>query len=122
MYFYFYKFHEEKNNNYTPSINYQIEKFIQYFLQKYEIIKSLFNIIEYSLDNKKTNIYEEFLLLLNSQDLEKKILENIYCNLDTKQKTFQTSNKIDISQSAQFLNILKSIRMSNEELLEELNG
>lgn len=114
--------HEENKKNDIPSIQSQIEEFLNYFLLKYEFLKSLYNIVEYSLDSKEANICEQFLLILKSNDFEKKILENKHCTLDTKQKAFLSSNKLNLSQSVQYLNNLKSNRLSNEELIEELKN
>ena len=114
--------HEENEKYNSPSIQSQIEEFLKYFLQKYDFLKSLYDIVEYSLDSKEANVCEEFLLILNSNDFEKKILDNKHCTLDTKQKAFLSSNKLDLSQSVQYLNNLKSNKLSNEELIEELNG
>jgi len=83
-------------------------------------LKSLFDIVEYSLD-KNVDIYNEFLLLLNNKDIFQKIIDHKNCVLNTHQKEFILSNKFILAESASFLRELKTKTITNEELLKEIN-
>ena len=90
------------------------------FFDAYKFLKSLFDIIEFSLDNS-VDIYEEFLLLLNNKDIFQKICEHKKCVLNTHQKDFIISNKFKIEELDTFLKELKAKEITNDELLKELN-
>ena len=101
------------------SISEEIEEALKLYLEDYSFLKSLFNLFQYSLDNS-VDIYNEYLLLLNNKDIMQNIVDNKNCILNTNQKKFITSNEFDFAES--FLNKLKSISISNDDLLKEINN
>ena len=113
-----YIINQEKNTK--CSFTEKIHAAFTIIFEDYKFLKSLFDIIEYSLD-KNIDIYNEFLNLLNNKDIFQKIIENKNCILNTHQKEFIISNKIILDESASLLKELKAKTITNDELLKELD-
>jgi len=103
------------------SFTVKIQEGFNIYFQTYGFLKSLFDLIEYALDNS-VDIYKEYLLLLNNDDIIQQILVNKNCTLNSNQKKFITLNKYDLANSSSFLNKLKEITISNDELIQEINN
>ena len=100
-----------------PIINDAIDTYLS---EKYKFLKGFFELIKYCL-NQDDNIYKEFLLILNNDDIFKKIIENQNCCLNYKQKEFLLKTKFELNESFEIIEKLKSIKISNDELLAFLN-
>ena len=100
----------DKGNNtklkHLSSFTVKIQEGFNIYFQTYGFLKSLFDLIEYSLDNS-VDIYKEYLLLLNNDDIIQQILVNKNCTLNSNQKKFITLNKYDLV---------------NDELIQEINN
>lgn len=80
----------------------------------------MFDLLIYCLD-VNVNIYEEFLLLLNSDDIIINIIRNKKCTLNSNQIKFIKNQKIELGKPITFFDELKSINISNDEFLNEYN-
>lgn len=97
----------------------EINKSLYNYLDNYNFLKCLFILIQYSLDSS-VDIFEEFMLLLNNNDIIKKIIENKNCTLNYKQKAFLQQQKFDLANCNNLLKELKEITINNEELLLDI--
>ena len=112
--------YDKKTQKYRPPINEEIEGIVISYFKEYGFLKSLFDIIEYSLNTD--DIYNDYLFLLNNNDILKELINNKKCILNTSQRQFITSNKFDFDNSQEFLDKLKALSMSNEDLAKELKN
>ena len=108
---------EFEDEEIMPIINDAIDTYLS---EKYNFLKGFFELIKYCL-NQDDNIYKEFLLILNNDDIFKKLTENQNYCLNYKQKEFLLKTKFEIDESLEILEKLKSIKISNDELLVFLN-
>lgn len=103
-----------------PSINEKIEEAINMYFEDYSFLKSLFDLVQYSLDST-IDIYNEYLTIINNKDILQNIIENRKCVLNTNQKNFILKHEYNLAESSQFLETLKAISISNDDLERELN-
>ena len=82
----------------------------------YEFLKGLFDLLQYSLD-KDVNIYIEFILLLNNEDIIKAIIDNKKCKLNKNQISYLKEKEIDLEKVSDLLVELKSIKDTNQDII-----
>lgn len=109
------KFEEE--NPIMSTIGQAIENYLN---GEFNFLKDVFDLLKYCLD-LNVNIYEEFLLLLNSDDIIINIIRNKKCTLNSNQIKFIKNQKIELGKPITFFDELKSINISNDEFLNEYN-
>ena len=114
-----YKDEKYEDDEEDPIFNIIQEALDAYLSKEYLFLKGLFDLLKYSLDNN-VNIYEEFLLILNNKNIIQKIINNKNCILNSNQKEFLLSQKIHLGESLSFLDKLKNITITNDQLLEEI--
>lgn len=102
------------------SVNEKIEEAINMHFEDYTFLKSLFELVQYSLDST-VDIYNEYLIIINNKDILQKIIENKNCVLNTNQKNFILSHKYNLAESSEFLKTLKTINISNDDLCREIS-
>ena len=79
----------------------------------------LFELVQFSL-SKKADIYKEFLSIMNSIDILKKISQNSYFILDKKQEQYLLGNKFCLNDYKSYIEKLANSKITNEELLKEI--
>ena len=106
-----------KDNNETNIIS-DISMSIKMVLlsDNYQFLQGLFNLLQYSLD-KDANIYIEFILLLNNEDIIQAIIDNKKCILNKDQISFLKKNEIDLETVKLLLEELKEIKDTNDDII-----
>ena len=112
--------YNKETKKYRPPINEEIGDLVNTYLKDYDFLKSLFDLVEYSLNTD--DIYNEYLSLLNNSDILKVLINHKNCILNIRQKEFIISNKFKFSESHEFLVKLKALTMSNDNLIKELKN
>lgn len=111
---------EKKNEIKLPIFTVIGEIIDDYLKDQFQFLKCLFDLLKYCLD-VNVNIYEEFILLLNNDDIITYIIKNKKCTLNTKQIEFIKTQKIELEKSIPFFDKLKSITISIDEIISEYN-
>lgn len=112
---------EKKNEIKLPIFTVIGEIIDDYLKDQFQFLKCLFDLQKYCLD-VNVNIYEEFILLLNNDDIITYIIKNKKCTLNTKQIEFIKTQKIELEKSIPFFDKLKSITISIDEIISEYNA
>ena len=103
----------------TGEIMKRLKDSLETFFEEYKFLKNLFDLLQYSLDDT-VNIYEEFMLLLNNNNIIEKIIENNKCRLNYKQKAFLQQQNLDLEECDNLLKELKGMTLTNEEMLLDI--
>ena len=103
----------------TGEIMKRLRDSINLYLEEYVFLKNLFALLQYSLDST-ANTYEEFMLLLNNNNIIEKIIKNKQCVLNNKQIAFLQQQKLDLDNCDNLLKELKKMTLTNEELLADI--
>ena len=103
----------------TGEIMKRLKDSLETFFEEYTFLKNLFGLLQYSLDDS-VDIYEEFMLLLNNNNIIEKIIENNKCTLNHKQKAFLQQQNLDLAECDNLLNELKGMTLTNEEMLLDI--
>ena len=109
--------YDENDDPIMPIVNEAMEDYIS---GKYNFLKNFFELVKYCL-NEEYDIYKDFLLILNKNDIIKALTENKNFSLNIKQKDFILNNKFSLTDSSLILEKLKIITISNDEILKYIN-
>ena len=82
----------------------------------FNFLNGLLNLLKYSLD-KDSNIYIEFILLLNNENIIQAIIDNKKCKLNKKQISFLKQKEINLVTILSLLEDLKAIPDTNNDII-----